>query len=250
MTPHNREELLAKLNGRTVVCSVSGGKDSTAMALYLTRDLGLTDVRFVFADTGWEHPDTYVYIREVLTPLLGHIEWVGYPGGMVAMVEKKEMFPNRLRRFCTDELKMQPIRKFIAQVQDEVGDVVSAAGVRGAESAARAKMPEWEWSDGLDCEVWRPLIAWSEQDVIDQHTGHGVAPNPLYLRGSGVNRVGCWPCIHSRKAEIRKVAIELFTERGYEGTSLREIAERLLLTQGEINRALLAAWRAAQQLDA
>ncbi len=31
---------------------------------------------------------------------------------------------------------------------------------------------------------------------------------------------------------------------------VRELAERLMLTQGEINRALLAAWRAAQQLDA
>lgn len=31
---------------------------------------------------------------------------------------------------------------------------------------------------------------------------------------------------------------------------VRELAERLMLTQGEINRALLAAWRSAQQLDA
>lgn len=36
------------------------------------------------------------------------------------------------------------------------------------------------------------------------------------------------------KAEIRKVAIELFTERGYEGTSLREIAERLNITKAAL----------------
>jgi len=36
------------------------------------------------------------------------------------------------------------------------------------------------------------------------------------------------------KAEIHKVAIELFTERGYEATSLREIAERLGITKAAL----------------
>ncbi|MEU9319494.1 helix-turn-helix domain-containing protein [Streptomyces sp. NPDC048295] len=36
------------------------------------------------------------------------------------------------------------------------------------------------------------------------------------------------------KAEIRKVAIELFTEQGYEATSLREIAERLGITKAAL----------------
>ncbi|WIM93512.1 helix-turn-helix domain-containing protein [Actinoplanes oblitus] len=36
------------------------------------------------------------------------------------------------------------------------------------------------------------------------------------------------------KAKIRGVAIELFTERGYEATSLREIAERLGITKAAL----------------
>lgn len=36
------------------------------------------------------------------------------------------------------------------------------------------------------------------------------------------------------KAEIRKVAIELFTAQGYEATSLREIAERLGITKAAL----------------
>jgi AcrR family transcriptional regulator len=36
------------------------------------------------------------------------------------------------------------------------------------------------------------------------------------------------------KAEIRAVALELFTERGYDATSLREIAERLGLTKAAL----------------
>lgn len=143
------------------------------MGLYLTRVLKLPDVRFVFADTGWEH---------------------------------KGMFPSRARRFCTEELKVKPIIKLIRELQDEVGDVVNAVGIRAGESEARSKMPEWEWQDDYDCEVWRPLINWAESDVIECHLEHGVSPNPLYLRERSASRVGCYPCIFSKKSEIRSVA--------------------------------------------
>ena len=46
-----------------VVANVSGGKDSTALSLHLA-ELGI-EHRRVFADTGWEHPDTYAYLDEV-----------------------------------------------------------------------------------------------------------------------------------------------------------------------------------------
>jgi len=54
--------------------SVSGGKDSLAMCLHL-QDLGIP-YRAVFFDTGWENPDTYQYVREVLPGVVGPIEWL------------------------------------------------------------------------------------------------------------------------------------------------------------------------------
>jgi hypothetical protein len=90
------------------------------------------------------------------------------------------------------------------------GEVVNAIGIRAAESAARAKLSAWEYQPGFDCDVWRPLLNWTEQDVIDIHQRHGLEPNPLYLRGA--ERVGCWPCIFSRKREIALVA-DLTPER-------------------------------------
>lgn len=52
--------------------------------------------------------------------------------------------------------------------------------------------------------VWRPLLRATEAEVIDIHRRNGVKPNPNYLRGA--SRVGCHPCIFSRKSEIRRIA--------------------------------------------
>lgn len=197
-----------RLKGAVVVASVSGGKDSAALSLWLTEQ-GI-EHRRVFADTGWEHDLTYEYLRGPLTLKLGPIAEVAGPLKMRDLVLKKAMFPSRLRRFCTEDLKVRPILKFVELLQDEGHEVVNAVGIRAAESDARSKLTEWEWSDAFDCWVWRPLIAWTEQDVIDIHKRHGLAPNPLYLKGA--QRVGCFPCIFARKAEIKLVA-EIAPER-------------------------------------
>lgn len=211
LTSEQVMELKAKINGRRVVASISGGKDSAAMSLYLT-ELGIEHDR-VFMDTGWEHDLTYAYLRGPLTEKLGSIQEVHsrkYPDGMVQLVIKKGMFASRMQRFCTQELKVFPMRDYIRSAQDAGDEVLNTVGIRAAESEARAKMPEWEWNDTMDCEVWRPLIRWSEQDVIDIHKRHGLSPNPLYLKGA--ERVGCWPCVFARKSEIRFMA-ENYPER-------------------------------------
>lgn len=216
-----------RLRGRIVIASVSGGKDSAAMSLYL-RERGIEHVR-VFADTGWEHPATYEHVRGELTRVLGPIEEVRAPVAnaellppavrlhleydadgngfwtLPAVVVWKGMFPSRTRRFCTTELKVKPLSAFVRRYMHERGvDVINAVGIRAQESASRARFAEWEWSDTFDCEVWRPLLGWSEEDVIAIHRRHGLKPNPLYLMGA--SRVGCWPCIHARKSEIRMLA--------------------------------------------
>jgi len=192
---------MSQLAGRRVIASISGGKDSAAMSLWLTEQ-GIDHDR-VFADTGWEHADTYAYLRGPLTAKLGPIAEVRGPRAMPELVRHKGMFPTRVKRFCTEDLKVKPLIAYFAALPED-RDYVNAIGIRAAESQARAQLPEWEWSDAFDCEVWRPLIRWTEADVIAIHARHGLAPNPLYLKGA--RRVGCWPCIFAAKDELRLLA--------------------------------------------
>lgn len=222
-----------------VIASVSGGKDSAAMCLHF-KEIGVP-YEAVFCDTGWEHDDTYAYLCDELPKAIGPIQWLTREKGTMAdLVRQKAMFPSRTRRFCTEELKVFPIRAHLESLieampgvdveSDEVRSfvaafeamgvsivnvermrLVNAIGIRAAESQSRGQMPEWEhWgADGtlrIPVLVWRPLIRWTEQDVIDIHRRHGLRPNPLYLRGA--SRVGCWPCIYARKSEIAMVAKE------------------------------------------
>ena len=189
----------SRVVGSRVVASVSGGKDSAALSLWLTEQ-GIEHDR-IFADTGWEHPETYRYIDEVLEPALGPIARVRGKLLMPELIRHKKMFPSRVRRFCTQELKVRPLARWF---RDQDDDMVNAVGIRGAESKSRAGLPRWEYSKEFDADVWRPLIDWSEADVIAMHRRHSLAPNPLYLMGA--ERVGCWPCIFSRKREIRRVS--------------------------------------------
>jgi 3'-phosphoadenosine 5'-phosphosulfate sulfotransferase (PAPS reductase)/FAD synthetase len=215
---------VTELADKIVVASVSGGKDSAALSLWLSEQ-GI-EHRRVFADTGWEHPATLEYVREVLPTHLGPIDWVSGALQMTDLIRKKGMFPSRLRRFCTEDLKVRPIMRYIDALD---GDVVNALGIRAAESAARAKLEEWEWATHFDCWTWRPLLRWTEAEVIEMHRKHGLPPNPLYLKGA--SRVGCWPCIYARKGEIRLVA-ELSPERIDEIRALEEE-----VTAGAVARA-------------
>jgi len=204
------------------IASVSGGKDSAAMCLHL-QEQGI-EHRRVFFDTGWEHPALYQYLKHELPKAIGPIEWVtaptpnldeereqlaqayearlGHYSAMVRWMLHKAMFPSRMRRWCTETLKIKALKKYMRDQDFELP--VNTVGVRAEESVARSKLPEREISTSLDCMVWRPLLRWSRQDVIDIHTRHQLSPCSLYLKGA--ERVGCWPCIFSRKAEVRYMA--------------------------------------------
>lgn len=233
------------------VVSLSGGKDSTALAL-LAIEKGAENVRFVFADTGHEHHQTYEYVEYLSEQLVARCgvsitrvsanfadrinakrdrladKWRvdGVPESRIEaaiaalrptgipfldLCLLKGRFPSTRARFCSQELKHVPIQQ---QVMDPLASqfdaVISWQGVRADESRARAHLQERDVEFGswdpvpAGMLIYRPIIAWSVEDVFAMHRKHGVHWNPLYEQGMG--RVGCMPCIHARKDEIREIA--------------------------------------------
>lgn len=204
---------------KKIIVSVSGGKDSTAMCLnLLEQGYSTSDFERVFMDTGWEDAGTYQYLDELektIGPIIRlkadiqvkeeykeYVEYfetkLGWESQFIRRLFKYQFPPTRRMKWCTTELKIKPVKEYFDSLED---DFVNLVGIRKEESARRSKMIEWEFNEYLDCWVHRPLIDWKEEDVISIHQRFGIAPNRLYLNGS--YRVGCYPCINSRKEEIK-----------------------------------------------
>lgn len=192
----------------TYVLSISGGKDSTAMWLFLQRELQLPNLVAIFADTGWEHPLTYEYL-DYLESELGPLVRLKPERDFVELARHKKRFPSTRARFCTEHLKMKPAREWLRQQIAagllEEARIVQCSGVRHEESPARAKMAEWvERDDYYGLPQWRPILTWTWQEVFECHRRHGVKANPLYSLGMG--RVGCMPCIMANHGELAEIA--------------------------------------------
>lgn len=185
-----------------IIC-FSGGKDSTALLLW-ARD-NLEDFTTVFCDTGWEHPITYGYVQEINKKLLNNklviLKSSKYQGFVNLCVERKG-FPSVHRRFCTQELKVFPMHSFISSLQPDEINVYQ--GIRADESTKRSKFTEEEWiNDAGGYYIQRPLLRWNAQQCFDLMKEKGIAPNPLYMMGSG--RVGCFPCIMTGLRELKRI---------------------------------------------
>lgn len=224
------------------IVSVSGGKDSTA-TLLLAIERNAENLQAVFCDTGHEHPEVYGYL-DYLEVRLGLVIRRVKPDFSEQVIRKRDVvltkwraegvseqiieraivalqptgnpfldlclwkgrFPSTMARFCTEELKRNPMQQqvlFPLLEDHKTEEVWSWQGVRADESTSRSKLPEKdEVRDGLI--NYRPILTWTAQDVFEFHRKHGVKWNPLYEQG--LSRVGCMPCIMCRKDELREIA--------------------------------------------
>ena len=164
----------APAKGKTVVLGLSTGKDSTATALAL-EEAGI-EYRAIYADTLWEHASTYEHLEYLREKLTAPIEVVQGPG-FEALVRGRKMFPTRRRlpggrnaRFCTSELKVIPIMGAIARLSgDDPDGVINPVGIRAQESRARSRLEPLELNESMGVLVWRPILDWTEEDVIAIH---------------------------------------------------------------------------------
>ena len=109
------------------ILSLSGGKDSTALALYM-RDR-VPDMEYAFCDTGEELQETYDYLLKIEAHLGKEIKRLNPDRPFKHYLQiYREVLPDPRTRWCTRMLKLRPFERY-------VGDdpVVLYVGIRADE---------------------------------------------------------------------------------------------------------------------
>jgi len=175
------------------VLGLSGGKDSAALALYL-RDK-VPDIEYFFCDTHKELPETYRFLQKlearlgkkisILEAVRGFDHWLDVNMGLL---------PSATARWCTVNLKIKPLEKFIGN--DEAISYVAIradenrVGYVSTKSNIKPRFPFMK--DGI-----------AKIDVIKILEESGVGMPEYYKWRS---RSGCYFCFFQRKYEWVKLA--------------------------------------------
>ncbi len=177
----------AERPGRHIV-NLSGGKDSTALAIFL-RDK-IPPLEYVFCDTHKELPETYEYLEQLeaylqrpitrLNAQRGFDHWLEIYGGVL---------PSAQVRWCTRKLKIEP---FEAYVGDDT--VWSYIGIRADEQRSgyiSTKPNVHPVFPFKECGM-----ALSDIEGILAESGLGL---PRYYEWR--QRSGCYFCFYQRSGE-------------------------------------------------
>ena len=180
--------MMRKSDERRHVLSLSGGKDSAALAVYLHDKI--PNLEYVFMDTGHELPETYEYLKRMrailgiqiksLKPSRDFDFWLKIFNGCLPA-------PNN--RWCTRELKIKPYEQYIGSDR-----IVSYIGIRADEdrmgyfSTKNNIVPIYPFiEDGL-----------CRNDIIQILEDKGLGL-PKYYRWR--SRSGCYFCFYQRRNE-------------------------------------------------
>ena len=171
------------------ICGISGGKDSSALALYL-RDR-VPQMEYFFCDTGAELPETYEFLTRLEVILGKPIARLNSERGFDHWFEVfRGALPSPQMRWCTKVMKIKPIEAWIG---DE--PAVSYVAIRADEANRKGYI-----STKPNIESRLPFV----EDGVD----HDGVMKILDDAGIGLpdyyewrTRSGCYFCFYQRKAE-------------------------------------------------
>lgn len=167
------------------VVALSGGKDSTALALRLA-EVEPRDYEFVCTPTGNEPPEMIAHWTKLEGILGKKIHRVTVVGGLDALIFRQMALPNWRQRWCTRMLKIEPYAEWLIKNSP----CVSYVGLRADE-------PEREGGDFLNVpgvEMKFPMRDW----------GWGIEEVVGYLAMKGITipkRTDCLVCFYQRLIE-------------------------------------------------
>ena len=201
------------------VLGLSGGRDSAALAVFMRQTYPELDVGYFFTDTGKELPEVYEF--------LGRLE--GFLGRRIAYLNPDRDFdfwlreygnflPSPRTRWCTRQLKLRPLERWIRDDMNAGTRVVSYVAIR-ADEPERIGMH----ATHPNLEVRFPLRehGLDKAAVLDLLESSGLGL-PTYYRWR--SRSGCTFCFYQQKIEwvrLKREHPEAFEEaKRYEKTAL------------------------------
>jgi len=142
------------------VVGLSGGKDSTALALRLA-ELEPRDYEYICNETGNELPEMQAHWKNLELLLGKPIKRVRYELDLVGTIRQVKMLPSVFGRWCTRMLKIEPTIEYFERLPPGsvlyVGlraDEEERKGLYGEDIDIRFPMREWGWNEA---DVWRYL---------------------------------------------------------------------------------------------
>ena len=171
------------------ICGISGGKDSSALAVYLKDQV--PDMEYFFCDTGAELPETYEFLARLEVILGKPITRLNADRGFDHWFEIfRGALPSPQMRWCTKNMKIKPLEKWIGD-----DPAVSYVAIRSDESNRKGYIST------------KPNIE-SRFPFIDDGIDHAGVMRILDDAGIGLpkyyewrTRSGCYFCFYQRKAE-------------------------------------------------
>ncbi len=171
------------------ICGISGGKDSSALAVYLKDKV--PEMEYFFCDTGAELPETYEFLDRLEVSLGKPIERLNSTKGFDHYFNLyRGTLPSPQMRWCTTKMKIEPIENWVGEEE-----VISYVAIRADEAGRKGYV-----STKKNIQARFPFI----EDGID----HGGVMRILEEAGVGLpgyyewrTRSGCYFCFFQRKAE-------------------------------------------------
>ena len=213
--------------GAIFYVSHSGGKDSQAQYHVVRRQVPDSQIVVVHADLGEiEWTGVKEHIRANIEHELNVVRAVWKDGSekdLFGMVRRRRAtldaqgkvdapaWPSSAARFCTSDLKRDPIWKFIRRHSKEAGAkiVVNATGLRREESGARAKRIEKngelcinkrQSNTVRDAWEWHPVANLTTAEVFQVIADAGQEAFWSYAAGN--ERLSCVFCIFGSKGDL------------------------------------------------
>lgn len=191
------------------VLGLSGGKDSSALALYVKETRPELDIEYFFTDTGYELPETNQFIDQLEERLgyihrlnyraLNNIDGRGENNFENLLKENGNYLPSQRDRWCTIHMKLRPFERWVDEFISQGYEIKNYVGIRADEPDRRGFMT-----------IEKPIesvFPFREDGIVKSDIENILQRNGLELPKyyNWRSRSGCTFCFYQKKIEWLKL---------------------------------------------